>query len=247
MNLKDKVALVTGSARGIGREIALTLAREGADLLLTDIDEAGIDQLAQEIKALGNKALAVKADVADPLAVEELVAKGMAEFGRLDILVNNAGIARDNLIIRMKDEEWDQVLTVNLKSAFLLSRAVGKIMLKQKSGRIVNISSVVGLMGNPGQVNYAASKAGLIGFTKSLARELASRGITVNAVAPGFIQTAMTDKLPPEARDRLAAAIPLGFLGEPRDVAQAVAFLAGDSARYLTGQVINVDGGMVMN
>jgi len=247
MNLKDKVALVTGSARGIGREIALTLAREGADLLLTDIDEAGIAQLAQEIKALGNKALAVKADVADPLAVEELVAKGMAEFGRLDILVNNAGIARDNLIIRMKDEEWDQVLTVNLKSAFLLSRAVGKIMLKQKSGRIVNISSVVGLMGNPGQVNYAASKAGLIGFTKSLARELASRGITVNAVAPGFIQTAMTDKLPPEARDRLAAAIPLGFLGESRDVAQAVAFLAGDSARYLTGQVINVDGGMVMN
>ena len=247
MNLKDKVALVTGSARGIGREIALTLAREGADLLLTDIDEAGIAQLAQEIKALGNKALAVKADVADPQAVEELVAKGMAEFGRLDILVNNAGIARDNLIIRMKDEEWDQVLTVNLKSAFLLSRAVGKIMLKQKSGRIVNISSVVGLMGNPGQVNYAASKAGLIGFTKSLARELASRGITVNAVAPGFIQTAMTDKLPPEARDRLAAAIPLGFLGEPRDVAQAVAFLAGDSARYLTGQVINVDGGMVMN
>jgi len=247
MNLTDKVALVTGSARGIGREIALNLAQKGAALLLTDIDEAGIQQLAEEISSLGYKALAVKADVSKTPDVENLVSQGMAHFGKIDVLVNNAGITRDNLIIRMKDEEWDQVLEVNLKSAFLLSRAVGKVMLKQKSGKIINISSVVGLMGNPGQVNYAASKAGLIGLTKSLARELASRGITVNAIAPGFIKTIMTEKLSQEARERLASAIPLGILGESWDVAQTVIFLASDSARYITGQVINVDGGMVMN
>jgi len=247
MNLTDKVALVTGSARGIGREIALNLAQKGAALLLTDIDEAGIQLLAEEISSLGHKALAVKADVSKTPDVENLVSQGMAHFGKIDVLVNNAGITRDNLIIRMKDEEWDQVLEVNLKSAFLLSRAVGKVMLKQKSGKIINISSVVGLMGNPGQVNYAASKAGLIGLTKSLARELASRGITVNAIAPGFIKTIMTEKLSQEARERLASAIPLGILGESWDVAQTVIFLASDSARYITGQVINVDGGMVMN
>ena len=246
MTLKGKVALVTGSAQGIGKTIALALARHGADCLISDIDPDMAERTAAEVRAIGRKSAAVKANVADSGDVAAMVQKGIDEFGKIDILVNNAGITRDGLIMRMKDEDWDQVLQVNLKGAFLCIRAVSRQMMKQRSGRIVNIASIVGAMGNAGQANYAASKAGLIGLTKTVARELAGRGITCNAVAPGFIDTAMTQVLAEDVKKNLLAQIPMGRLGSAEDVAHAVRFLASEEAAYITGQVIHVNGGMYM-
>ena len=246
MSLKGKVALVTGGARGIGRAIAERLGGAGADLALFDVvDEAAVTagELAGKLEV---RARAYKVNVTDSAAVDEAVGKAVADLGRLDVLVNNAGVTRDGLIMRMKDEDWDLVLNINLKGAFLCTRAASRQMLKQRSGRIVNIASVVGLMGNAGQANYSSSKAGLIGLTKSCAKEFASRGVTVNAVAPGYIRTAMTDKLTEEQRGKMLQLVPLARLGEVADVAAAVAFLASDDAAYVTGQVLVVDGGMVM-
>ncbi len=242
MDLSHKVAIVTGSARGIGREIALKLAEVGATVAVTDIAQA--EPVAEEIRAMKRSSLAVTADVSSSTEVASLVDSVMAKYGRIDILVNNAGIARDQLLIRMSDEDWDKVLTVNLKSVFLCTRAVLRPMMKQRWGRIISISSVVGIVGNPGQANYASAKAGIIGFTKTIAREVGSRGITVNAIAPGFIDTQMTQQLAEEQRQELMKRIPLGFLGTARDVAEAVAFLASEEARYITAQVLGVDGGM---
>lgn len=242
MNLSDKVAIVTGSARGIGREIALRLAEAGATVVVSDVADAG--PVAEEIKKMGQKSLAVAADVTSASDVAGLVEKVTAEYGRIDILVNNAGIARDQLLMRMSDEDWEAVLNVNLKSVFLCTRAVLRQMVKQRWGRIISISSIVGIVGNPGQANYSSSKAGVIGFTKTIAREVGSRGITVNAIAPGFIVSRMTDQLSEEQKGEMLKRIPLGFLGTPRDVAEAVAFLASEEARYITGQVLGVDGGL---
>jgi 3-oxoacyl-[acyl-carrier protein] reductase len=242
MDLSGKVAIVTGGARGIGREIALRLAQAGAAVAVSDIENA--EMVAEEVRALGPRGRAVITDVTSSASVNEMVEMVAAEFGRIDILVNNAGITRDGLLMRMSDEDWDAVLNVNLKSVFLCSRAVLRTMMKQRSGRIISISSVVGIMGNPGQANYASSKAGIIGLTRTLAREVGSRGITVNAIAPGFIQTRMTEQLNEEQQRAIASRIPLGFLGTPRDVAEAVAFLASEEARYITGQVLGVDGGL---
>ena len=248
MTSESKVALVTGSRRGIGRIIALRLAREGLDIVLNDIEPGReeLEQTAEEVRALGRRALAITADICQPEQVEAMLKQIVAELGRLDVLVNNAGITRDGLVLRMTDEQWRSVLEINLTGAFFCARAVAKVMLKQRSGAIVNIASVVGVMGNAGQANYSASKAGLIGLTKSLAREFSSRGVTVNAVAPGFIVSAMTDKLSEEAKEKLAAQIPLTRLGTPEDVANVVAFLASPLSNYITGQVIKVDGGMHM-
>lgn len=244
--LTGKVALVTGASRGIGRQIALTLADHGADLILSARSAEGIEKLAREIEEKGRKALAVTGDVARSEDVERLFAEASKSFDRIDILVNNAGITRDGLLMRMKDEDWDAVLDTNLKGAFLCTRAAGKIMSKQRSGRIINISSVVGEMGNAGQANYCASKAGLLGLTKSIARELARRSVTVNAVTPGFIMTEMTEALPEKSREALSGQIPLGRLGDPTDIAHAVVFLASDNAAYITGQVLGINGGMYM-
>ncbi|MCK9376188.1 MAG: 3-oxoacyl-[acyl-carrier-protein] reductase [Syntrophobacterales bacterium] len=247
MNDINKIALITGAARGIGRAIALTLAGPGLTLYLNDVvlgEEAA--QTKKDVEARGAVARLVEFNVAEAESVSQGVNQIVKEAGRLDILVNNAGITRDNLIMRMKEAEWDAVLGVNLKGAFNCMRAVSKPMLKQRFGRIVNISSVVGVMGNPGQANYVASKAGLIGLTKTVARELASRNITVNAVAPGFIQTEMTEALPDDVRQLMLAQIPLGRFGTSEEVAQAVAFLISDAAAYITGQVIHVNGGMLM-
>ena len=248
MNLNDRVAVVTGSAQGIGREIVLKLAKVGADVVVNDI-EAATEPLAnvvQEIEALGRKSLAVTADVSSATDVNRLMETAVNEFGKIDILVNNAGVTRDNLLMKMTDEEWDTVLNIDLKSAFLCTRAVIRYMLRQRSGRIISIASVVGMIGNAGQANYASAKAGIIGFTKSIAKEVGSRSITVNAIAPGYIQTKMTEQLSGEQRREMLKHIPLASLGTPQDVAEAVAFLASDEARYITGHVLNVDGGMAL-
>ena len=246
MDLSNKVAIVTGSARGIGRAIALKLAESGANIVVNDIAAAAdsLEGVAAEIRALNRQALVVTADVSSSEDVARLVEKAAGTFGRIDILVNNAGVARDQLIMRMSDEDWDTVLNIDLKSAFLCTRAVLRHMLRQRWGRIISISSVVGIIGNAGQANYASAKAGIIGLTRSVAKEVGSRGITVNAIAPGFIETKMTEQLDEKQKQALLQHIPLGVIGTPRDVAEAVAFLASEEARYITGQVLNVDGGM---
>jgi 3-oxoacyl-[acyl-carrier protein] reductase len=243
---KNKIAVVTGASRGIGRQISLVLAQQGATIVAVDIDPVATADFVAELKSLGGDALAVEGNVTNPADVEKIFEAAVAQYGRVDILVNNAGITRDGLLMRMKDEEWDAVLSVNLKGAFLCTRAAAKVMMKQRYGRIINIASVVGQMGNAGQANYCASKAGLIGLTKSNARELASRNITVNAVAPGFIATDMTDKLPEKVKEELAAQIPLARLGSADDIAHAVAFLAAEHSAYITGHVLSVNGGMYM-
>jgi 3-oxoacyl-[acyl-carrier protein] reductase len=243
---KGKIAVVTGASRGIGKAISLALASKGASLVAVDIDREATDIVVKELKELGAKAIGFTGNVTVADDAERMIETAIKEFGRVDILVNNAGITRDNIFLRMKDEDWDAVLSVNLKGAFLCSRAVAKVMTKQRSGRIINIASVVGQMGNAGQANYCASKAGLIGLTKSNARELAKRNITVNAVAPGFITTAMTDVLSDKVKEELASQIPLGVLGTSEDVANAVCFLASEASGYITGQVLAVNGGMYM-
>jgi 3-oxoacyl-[acyl-carrier protein] reductase len=245
MKLKGRVALVTGSAQGIGKSIAEALAKEGADIIVSDINIDAAKITAGEIAKLGVKTIATKTNVADAESVKAMVDEAVKFFGKIDILINNAGITRDNLLIRMKDEDWDAVLNVNLRSMFLCTKAIAPLMMKSRWGRIVNIASIVGEMGNFGQVNYSAAKAGAIGMTKTVARELASRGITCNAVAPGFIDTAMTQKLSDDVKKRLSEQIPLTRLGTPDDIAKAVIFLCAD-ADYITGQVVNVNGGMYM-
>ena len=244
--VQDKVALVTGASRGIGRSISLALAAEGAKIVAVDIDLQATEAFVAELKASGAEAVAVQGNVTVVDDVERMVNVAKETFDRIDILVNNAGITRDALLLRMKDEDWDAVLDVNLKGAFLCTRAVAKLMTKQRSGHIINIASVVGQMGNAGQANYCASKAGLMGLTRSNARELAKRNITVNAVAPGFIATDMTDALPEQVRQELATQIPLARLGSADDIAHTVLFLASDQSGYITGQVIGVNGGMYM-
>jgi 3-oxoacyl-[acyl-carrier protein] reductase len=244
--MKDKVAVVTGSSRGIGRSIALALAGEGAKIVASARNSAELEKLVAEIKERGGEAIAVAGDVAVTADADRLVDAAVAAYSRLDILVNNAGITRDGLLLRMKDEDWDTVINVNLKGAFLCTRAAAKVMSKQRYGRIINISSVVGEMGNAGQANYCASKAGLLGLTKSVARELARRNVTVNAVTPGFIVTDMTEALSEKTREDLASQIPMGRLGEPNDIANAVLFLASERTGYVTGQVLGVNGGMYM-
>ncbi len=246
MNLEGKVALITGGAQGIGKEIALAFADAGADLIICDVNEKTLDEAATEIKNKGREVLGVKANVTDAKEVEDVITKSLDKYKRIDILINNAGITRDNLLVRMSEEEWDLVLSVNLKGVFLFSKAIARPMMKQRSGRIINIASIIGLIGNFGQANYAASKGGVIALTKTTAKELAKRNITVNALAPGFIKTAMTDKLTDDVKDAMMKLIPLQKLGEPKDVANAALFLASDYAQYITGQVITVDGGMVM-
>ena len=249
MQFQDKVAVVTGAGRegkGIGRSICLALAKEGANIIIADFVKEAADAVAEEVRAIGVKALSVKVDVSQAADADALIQTVVSAFGKLDILVNNAGINRDALLMRMTDEQWDAVLDTNLKGTFNCIRAASRQMLRQRSGRIVNISSVMGLVGNIGQANYSASKAGVIGLTKTAARELGSRGITVNAVAPGFIQTVMTEELPEQVRENIGKQIPLVRLGTPEDVAGAVVFLCSDAASYITGQTLNVDGGMVM-
>ena len=246
MLLKDKVSIITGGARGIGREIALLFAKEGSDIVLFDVNQEQLDQTQKEIEALGRSALSLTVDVTNFNQVEEVVNKTLDKFKKIDILINNAGITRDALLIRMSEQDWDSVLSVNLKGTFNCCKSVCRIMMKQRTGRIVNMASIIGLMGNAGQVNYAASKAGMIGLTKSLAKELASRNINVNAIAPGFIETAMTAKLPPEVREQMLKAIPLCKFAKPVEVAKVALFLSSELSDYLTGQVIQVDGGMLM-
>jgi 3-oxoacyl-[acyl-carrier protein] reductase len=244
--LDNQVAVVTGAGRGIGQAIALKLAGAGADIACVDLKTEFCDETVQKVRALGRKAWGFAANVAEAASVETAAEQILAAAGKVDILVNNAGITKDNLMMRMSEADWDAVLDINLKGTFLFTRAFTRGFLKQRSGRIVNVASVIGIIGNAGQCNYGASKAGVIGFTKSAARELASRGITVNAVAPGFIETAMTAKLRPEVREALLKQIPLASLGQPDDVAEAVLFLVGPGARYVTGHVLTVDGGMAM-
>lgn len=244
MDLKGQTAIVTGGGRGIGRAIALALGAAGAAVAVFEREAATAAETVSAIEKAGGKALAVPVDVTKLADVEAAVNKVLDLFKRLDIVVNNAGITRDSLLMRMSEEDWEAVLKVNLTGSFAVCRAVARVLIKQKSGCIVNIASIIGLMGNAGQANYAASKGGLIAFTKSLARELAPRGIRVNAVAPGFIATAMTDKIPADLREKMVQSIPLGRMGQPEDVARAVLFLAGPSAGYITGQVLVVDGGM---
>jgi 3-oxoacyl-[acyl-carrier protein] reductase len=244
--LTNQIAVVTGAGRGIGRAIALRFAAEGADVVCVSRTVENSDKICNEVKALGRKAWAHAVDVADAKSVNEAAEKILAEAGRVDILCNNAGITRDGLLMRMSDEDWDTVLDTNLKGAFLFTKAFSRSFIKQRSGRILNVASIIGLIGNAGQCNYAASKGGLIALTKSVARELGSRGITVNAIAPGFIETDMTAGLKEEWKAELLKKIPLNCLGQAEDVAQAALFLASPAARYITGQVLTVDGGMVM-
>lgn len=247
ITLKGKTALITGSARGIGKEIAAKFAKAGADVCVSDIDLATAQETAQEIsKEYGVKAIALAANVAKEEEVNEVVKKFMEEFGKIDILVNNAGITKDGLVIDMKESDWDAVLDINLKSAFLCTKAATRFMLKARSGRVINIASISGQIGLPGQANYSASKAGMIGLTKAVAKEVAKRGVTVNAIAPGFIRTAMTDKLSPEVVKGYEDAIPMKVLGLPEDIANSALFLASDLASYVTGQVIAVNGGLAM-
>jgi 3-oxoacyl-[acyl-carrier protein] reductase len=246
MKFKGQVALVTGGARGIGREISAGLALQGADIVIADISAESARQTANEIAGMGVKTMPVALDVSKSADVARAFEEIMKHFGRVDILVNNAGITRDGLILRMKEEDWDAVIGINLKGVFLCSKEAVRVMVKQKYGRIVNIASVVAFMGNPGQANYSASKAGIIGLTKTTAKEYASRGITVNAVAPGFIATAMTDALAENVRQEMLKSIPVGKFGSVGDVASAVAFLSSPESGYITGQVIHVNGGMYM-
>lgn len=245
--LEGKTAVVTGASRGIGRAIALQLASEGANVV---VNYSGSEQKAQEvvneIEQLGAKAIAVQANVSDSESVQNLMSAAIEQFGSIDVLVNNAGITRDNLLMRMKEDEWDEVMNTNLKGVFLCTKAVTRQMMKQRSGRIINISSIVGVMGNAGQANYVAAKAGVIGLTKTTARELSSRNILVNAIAPGFITTEMTDELPEDIKSSMLNQIPLAKLGQPEDIAKAVVFLASDDASYMTGQTLHIDGGMYM-
>jgi 3-oxoacyl-[acyl-carrier protein] reductase len=244
--LASQIAVVTGAGRGIGRAIALKFAAEGADVVCVSRTQENSEKVAGEIRALGRKAWAFAVDVADAAAVSAAAEKILAEAGKVDILVNNAGVTRDGLLMRMSDADWDTVLDTNLKGAFLVTKAFSRAMIKARTGRIINITSVIGLIGNAGQCNYAASKAGLIGFTQSAAKELASRGITVNAIAPGFIETDMTSELKAEMREAILKQIPLGSFGSAEDIAGAALYLASPAARYVTGQVLTVDGGMVM-
>jgi len=244
--LLNQIAVVTGAGRGIGRAIALKFASEGADVVCVSRTLENSQKVANEVRAAGRNAWADAVDVADSKAVAGAAEKILAEAGRVDILVNNAGVTRDGLLMRMSEEDWDTVLDTNLKGAFLFTKAFARQFIKQRSGRIINVASIIGLIGNAGQCNYAASKAALIGFTKSVARELASRGITANALAPGFIETDMTAALSGEVRAELLKKIPLNSLGQPEDIANAALFLAGPASRYVTGQVLTVDGGMVM-
>lgn len=246
MRLTGKNALITGAAQGIGKSIALAMAREGAGIAVADVNIEAAQATSQEISSLGVKSTALKLDVSRQEEVAAAFKEFTGEFGSLDILVNNAGITRDGVLLRMKDEDWDAVLDINLKGSFLCCREAVKIMSKQRSGRIISISSVVAFMGNAGQANYSASKAGLIGLTKTIAREYAGRGIRANAVAPGYIQTAMTDVLSDEVKQHMKSTIPLGQFGTPDDVAGAVVFLSSEEASYITGQVIHVNGGMYM-
>lgn len=247
MSLNGKIALVTGASRGIGREIALKLSKEGADIaFFYSSNEEKAKEVIKEIEENGLKAMGLKVDVSKEDQVKAAVKSIEKEFGPIDILVNNAGVTRDNLLIRMSERDWEDVLDINLKGAFLTTKAVARKMMKKRYGKIINISSIVGIKGNIGQGNYSASKAGIIGFTKSMALELSSRGIRVNAIAPGFIETDMTDVLDTEVKEEMLKNIPLGHLGKPEDIANLVMFLVSSDADYITGQVINIDGGMVM-
>lgn len=246
MDVTDKVAVITGGAQGIGKSIALLLAKNGANIAIADINSAQAEVTAKEIEALGKKAIAIEADISQLAEAEKMIKASVEAFGTVDILVNNAGITRDNLFLKMKEAEWDAVMAINLKSVFNCSKAVIRTMTKQRSGKIINIASVVGQMGNVGQANYAASKAGIIALTKTLAQEFGARSINVNAVAPGFIETEMTQSLPEKVREGFLNRIPFGRMGTPEEIADAVLFLASDASRYITGQVINVNGGIYM-
>ena len=246
MILKEKAAIVTGGGRGIGREISLLLAREGADIAICDVNKELLEGVKKEIGALGRRCLPFEVDVTKMQQVEDMLLKILDNFKKVDILINNAGITRDALLVRMNEVDWDAVIDINLKGVFNCTKAVAKPMMKQRGGRIVNVASIIGIIGNSGQANYAASKGGIIAFTKSVAKELASRNVNVNAVAPGFIQTDMTKKLPDNYKEEMLKMIPLNRFGEPLDVAKTVLFLVSDASSYITGHVIKVDGGMVM-
>ncbi|HYK72286.1 MAG TPA: 3-oxoacyl-[acyl-carrier-protein] reductase [Pseudoneobacillus sp.] len=247
MNLEGKAVLVTGASRGIGREIALEFARQGANVAVNySGSEAKANEVVDLIKELDRDAFAVQCDVSNSESVSTMVKETIDRFGKLDVLVNNAGITKDNLLMRMKEEEWDDVININLKGVFLCTKAVTRQMMKQRNGRIINVASIVGVSGNPGQANYVAAKAGVIGLTKTCAKELAARNITVNAIAPGFISTDMTDKLTEEVKTEMLKAIPLARFGEPKDIAKVAVFLASDDSSYMTGQTLHIDGGMVM-
>lgn len=244
--LKDRVAIITGSTSGIGRVTALEMARQGASIVITSNEPDKFDETLAEVREFAPRAEAIETDVSDKASLETLVKFTQEQFGRMDILVNNAGITRDGLLMRMKDQDWDSVLAINLTSIFHLTRLVIRPMMKARFGRIINIASVVGFTGNPGQANYTAAKAGLVGFSRTVAREVANRGITVNCVAPGFIRTAMTDQLKPAAQEAILSQIPMAEMGTAEDVAQSIMFLSSEQARYITGETIHVNGGMYM-